>query len=160
MLHGYLRRPSRRGRDSRAEFLTTARILSLTGQLVAGISRERIDFSFLAVLLTMHLEFDSVPLPFFVASFSARSSLFPPIPRLPPSSPMNAFGSQERSFSSFRNATLPLFSRRISLIFCFLFQVLRTTVQSGLQAFCEFERNQLFEILEIVIRKESVQNGK
>lgn len=33
------------GRDSRAEFLTTARILSLGGQLVVGISRERIDFS-------------------------------------------------------------------------------------------------------------------
>lgn len=57
---------------------------------------------------------------FIFCSFS--SVLFPPIPRSS-TSPMNAFGSQERSFSSFRNATLrlPLFSRRISLIFCFLF---------------------------------------
>lgn len=88
-------------------------------------SRSRcISISILSLYLSSSLHFLLVLL---------RSSLFPPIP---PSSPMNAFGSQERSFSSFRNATLrlPLFSRRISLIFCFLFQVLRTTVQSGLQA--------------------------
>lgn len=41
--------------DSRAEFLTTARILSLAGQLVVGISRERNDFSFLPVAV-MHFD--------------------------------------------------------------------------------------------------------
>lgn len=143
MLHGYSRRPSKdsrphRIRDSRAEFLTTARILSLAGQLVAGISRERINFSSPVVLhLTMHFDFVPIPLPFFVASLSVHSFLFFSFSYFSTisSNPMNAFGSQERSFSSFRNATLrsPLFSHRISLIFCFLFQVLRTTVQSGLQ---------------------------
>lgn len=51
-MHRYIgaRSPSFSGFTSdvgRVEFLTTARILSLAGQLVFGISRERIDFSFL-----------------------------------------------------------------------------------------------------------------
>jgi hypothetical protein len=144
MLHRYSCRPpkdsrSRRGWDLRAEFLTTARILSLAGQLVAAAFPERGSIFRLlpSCPWCILISIPSLPLSLLVASFSARSrpSLFPPIP-LYPSSPMNAFGSQEGSFSSFRNATLrpPLFSRRIASIFRFLFQVLRTTVQSGLQA--------------------------
>lgn len=54
MLHRYSCYPPKDSRPhwgwaSRTEFLTTARILSFAGQLVVGISRERIDFSSPAV---------------------------------------------------------------------------------------------------------------
>lgn len=90
---------SRRGRDSRAEFLTTARILSLAGQLVAGISRERIDFSSHRPSRPRCVSIPIHPPTPFVASFSPR----PPQPFFsscaaashltPPIFSANAFGS-------------------------------------------------------------------
>lgn len=121
------------GRDSRAEFLTTARILSLAGQLAAGISRERIDFSSHRPSRPRCISIPIHPTP-FVASFSPRlpSPSFPPTPSGFHLTPLYILRERVRfggeSFSSLRNATLrPLFSRRISPIFRFLFRVPRTT---------------------------------
>lgn len=83
-----LRKDSRpRSQDSRAEFLTTARILSLAGQLVAGISREEDRFFVSATVSSArYISIASYPFasPFsmplhFLRRLSSRS--FPPIPQ-------------------------------------------------------------------------------
>lgn len=121
--------------SSRAEFLTTARILSLAGQLVAGISRERIDFSSLlrSFLPTRCVSIPSSPFsrlfssPHFLLVFLYLLSLPCNGFHLTPCLPCERVRFDGRSFSPRRDATLrlALFSRRISLIFRLLFPVLR-----------------------------------